>query len=150
MKVFVSIIIACMLSIILNSCQKPAAKTLSSKNRIIGKWELVQAQNGMTPTISYPNNNGHLLVFSDSTFEQYEGNQVIKKGNYVILVDTTVIKEVGLEIEKGKFTNRIVYNNEYAAPKTFVHISESELTFLSGFFPLDSGSKMVYKRIDDK
>jgi hypothetical protein len=129
------------------SCQKPVAKTLPGKKPITGKWELVQAQNGMTPAVNYKPGNGNVLVFSDSTFEQYADNQLIKKGGFIVLPDSTVSKEVGLEIEQGKFPSRIVYDNDNTAPKIFVDITDSSLSFLSGFFPLDSGSKSVYRRM---
>jgi hypothetical protein len=131
-----------------NRCKKnETAKNIT--NYVIGAWELRQAQNGMTPTINYSSGNGNILKFSNSTYEKYTNNNLIKTGYYVIIEDTSVGAEVGLVIPSGQFNHRIVYDNDFASRKTFFQVSNDKLTFLSGFVPLDGGSDVLYQKIEN-
>jgi hypothetical protein len=104
----------------------------------------------MTPVKDYPPGNGTILKFSDSLYERYENGNLIKSGQYKLIMDTSVEAEVGLVIPPGQFTNRIVYDNDSASDKTFIEVSNNKLTFLSGFFPSDGGSDVSYERIIKK
>ena len=132
------------------SCKKDGtAKDIINSTFIVGSWELRQAQNGMIPTIDYSSGNGNILKFSNSTYEKYTNTNLVKSGHYIIIEDTSVVEEVGLVIPSGQFTHRIVYDNDFASRKTFIQISYNKLTFLSGFFPLDGGSNVLYQRIEN-
>jgi len=87
------------------------------------------------------------LKFSNSTYEKYENNTLVKSGQYTIIEDNSVVAETGLEIPSGQFTQRIVYDNDVTSRKTFIQISNNKLNFLSGYFPLDGGSSVIYEGI---
>jgi hypothetical protein len=132
------------------SCKKDGtAKGITNSTSIVGAWEIRQVQNGMIPTIDYSSGNGNILKFSDSTYEKYTNNNIVKSGHYIVIEDDSVVAEVGLAIPHGQFTHRIVYDNDFGSPKTFFQIANNKLTFLSGFFPLDGGSNVLYQRIEN-
>lgn len=148
MKRYTVVIFLGLILVFFDSCKKDeAAKDITDYTSIIGAWELRQAQNGMIPTIDYSSGNGNILKFSNSTYEKYTNNNLIKSGYYVIIEDTSVVAEVGLVIPSGQFNHRIVYDNDFASRKTFIQVSNDKLTFLSGFFPLDGGSNVLYQKI---
>jgi hypothetical protein len=128
------------------SCKKDGTSNANSTS-ILGKWELKETM-GMTPTTEYPPGNGNMLKYSDSAYEMYTNNNLVKSGNYIILEDSSAEAEVGLVIPPGQFTHRIVYDNDFLSHKIFFQISNNKLTFLSGFFPIDGGSKDSYQRIE--
>lgn len=123
-----------------------AAEETGGSLVIIGTWELKHAQNGMSPEINYPSGNGNMLKFADSTYERFTNNTLVKSGHYIIIKDSSVVQEVGLNIPFGQFTNRIIFDNEFSTRKTFIHVLNDTLTLLSGFFPLDAGSRMSYQK----
>jgi hypothetical protein len=148
MKHFILIISLGAITIFLGSCKKDISKVDNiNSNSIVGIWELRQAQNGMIPTIEYSPGNGDILKFSDSTYENYTNGNLIKSGHYILIRDTSVEAEVGLVIPTGRFTNRIIFNSDFASRKTFIEVSNNKLTLLSGFFPLDGGSNQLYEKI---
>ena len=128
------------------SCKKDGASSTS----IVGTWELKQAQTGMIPTVDYPQGNGNKLVFSTTGYEKYTNGNLVKNGNYTLVSDASVEASVGLVIPSGQFTNRIIFDNDLTSSKTFIEVSNNKLTLLSGYFPLDGGSNVVYERIEDK
>ncbi len=112
---------------------------------IAGTWELRQAQNGMTPIINYSSGNGNILQFTDSTYKRYKDGNLTITGYYIIIRDNSVTTETGLAISPGQFISRIIFDGDVTSHKTFFEISNSNLTFLSGFFPVDGGSSIVYQ-----
>lgn len=145
MKYFMATI--CVTAFVLfSSCKKH----LDGSSALIGTWELRHAQNGMIPTIDYPQNNGNMLVFSESGYEEYTNGNLVKSGSYTVVRDNSVEASVGLVITPGQFTNRIIFDNDLVSPKTFFEVSNDKLTLLSGYFPLDGGSHLLYERINDK
>ena len=148
MKYFILIICLGAINIFFGSCKKDIAKVDNiNANSIVGTWELRQAQNGMIPTIEYSPGNGNILKFSDSAYENFTNGNLIKSGHYMLIRDTSVEAEIGLVIPIGQFTNRIIFDSDFTSRKTFIEISNNKLTFLSGFFPLDGGSNVLYERI---
>jgi hypothetical protein len=148
MKRYTVTIFLGLILVFFGSCKKDeTAKDITNYTSIVGAWELRQVQNGMIPTIDYSSGNGNILKFSDSTYEKYTNNNLVKSGQYIIIEDTSVVAEVGLLIPSGQFTHRIIYDNDFSSHKTFIQISDNKLTFLSGFFPLDGGSNVLYQRI---
>ncbi|TKK66653.1 hypothetical protein FC093_16590 [Ilyomonas limi] len=151
MKYFIVIICLGAISIFWGSCKKDVGtNAVISATSIIGTWELRQAQNGMIPTVTYPAGNGNTFKFSDSTYEKYSSGSLIASGHYILIRDTSVETEVGLLIPPGQFTNRIIFDSDFTSRKTFIDVSNNKLTFLSGYFPLDSGSNILYKRIENR
>lgn len=135
--------------VFLSGCQKDSNHTAFGDTSIIGSWELRQAQGGMIPGIEYSPGNGNVLKYFNSTYEKYTNNNLVKSGHYIIIEDNSVETEVGLVIPSGQFGHRIVYDNDFSSPKTFIQISNNTLTFLSGYFPLDGGSNISYQKIED-
>jgi hypothetical protein len=89
------------------------------------------------------------LKFSDSAYEKYTNGNLIKSGHYVLIRDASVEAEVGLVIPPGQFINRIIFDDDFVSRKAFIEVSNNKLTFLSGFFPLDGGSYVLYERIEN-
>ena len=129
------------------SCKKDKfVENFVSSIPVTGTWELKQVQNGMIPTIEYSPGNGNILRFSGSTYERYTNGTLAKSGRYTIIVDTSAQKEVGLVIPSGKFTHRIIFDNDFTAHKTFLEVEGNNLTLLAGYFPADSGSFTLYEK----
>ena len=136
------------ITVLSGSCKKDASKKdTGDTNRIIGSWELRQAQHGMIPTVDYASGNGNIIKFSVSGYEKYTNGNLIKSGQYDLIVDNSVETEVGLVISSGQFTRRIIFDRDLTAPKTFIEVANNKMTFLSGFFPLDGGSYVLYEKI---
>jgi hypothetical protein len=146
MKYFTATICVVVLIVFFGSCKKDVA----SHGSITGTWELRQAQNGMVPTIDYPAGNGNILIFSGSGYEKYTNGNLVKSGQYTLVSDASAEASVGLVIPQGQFTTRIIFDNDLVSPKTFIEKSSNKLTLLSGYFPLDGGSHLLYERIEDR
>jgi hypothetical protein len=132
--------------ILFSSCKKDPASSRS----LIGTWELRQAQTGMIPNIDYPRGNGNMLIFSESSYDKYTNSSLVKSGTYTLVRDDSVEASVGLVVTRGQFKNRIIFDNDLVSPKTFIEVSNDKLTVLSGYFPLDDGSYLIYEKIEDK
>jgi hypothetical protein len=146
MKCFLATIWAMGLMILFSSCKKDAAGSRS----LIGTWELRQAQTGMIPNIDYPRGNGNMLIFSAASYEKYTNGSLVKTGTYTLVGDDSVEASVGLVVTRGQFKNRIIFDNDLVSPKTFIEVSHDKLNVLSGYFPLDGGSHLIYEKIEDK
>src|SRR5688572_5239542 len=150
MKYFVVIVCLAGITVFFESCKRSGGRSDITKfPSIPGTWELKQAQNGMIPTKDYAPGNGNIFRFSDSGYEKYTNGNLTKKGQYIIINDSSVTAEVGLVIPSGEFTNRIIFDGDLTAPKTFFQVSNNSLIFLSGFFPLDGGSRVLYEKKED-
>ena len=128
---------------VFSGCEKEG---VIDKSSLIGTWELRQQQAGMIPTADYPSGNGALLTFTETEYRHYKNGSLLKSGTYELVKDTTVSESVGLVIPPGQYTTRIIYDNNTAAPKTFIDLREGKLYLVSGFFPLDSGVSQVYEK----
>ncbi len=149
MKYLVVIICLAGITVFFDSCKRSEVrKETANSTSILGDWELKQAQHGMTPTKDFAPGNGNILKFSDSGYEKYTNGNLVKKGVYNILNDSSVMVEVGLVVPPGEFTNRIIFDNDFNSPKTFIQVSTDSLIFLSGFFPVDGGSRELYEKKD--
>lgn len=151
MKYFIVAVCLGAISLFWGSCKKDVStKAVISATSIAGTWELRQAQNGMIPTVTYTAGNGNTFKFSDSTYEKCTSGSLIAGGHYMLTRDTSVETEVGLLIPSGQFTNRIIFDSDFTSRKTFIDVSNNKLSFLSGYFPLDGGSNILYERIENK
>ncbi|MEP6747802.1 MAG: hypothetical protein ABJB86_08750 [Bacteroidota bacterium] len=143
---YITVVICFTAIVCFNSCKKGnAVKNTSNNTSITGTWELESAYGG-TPLVQYPSGNGNNYAFTDSGYKKYTKGNLVKSGYYTIVEDTSVREEVGLLIFPGQFTNRIIFDGDASAKKIFIEILNDKLTFLAGFFPLDGGSSMTYKR----
>jgi hypothetical protein len=100
----------------------------------------------MTPTKDYAPKNGNIYKFTDSLYEKYTDGNLVKRGKYQLIRDNSVEKEVGIDVPDGHFTTRIIFDGDFVFSKTFIHVTGNKLTFLSGYFPLDSGSRLIYEK----
>lgn len=146
MKKNIGAICFCLLLAFLGSCKKNNHADVSTS--IVGSWELWQIAAGMNPNpYNYPPGNGHILKFSDEHYAIYENGSLVKSGQYLVIRDATVEVNVCLVLPSGQFTNRIIYDSTYDGPKVFLQISNNTLTFLSGCYAYDAGSRTEYKRV---
>ena len=113
---------------------------------LLGKWELREVQAGMTPVKNYAPGNGNSVEFTKTTYKRFSDGILTKSGNYTVVLDNTVMDEVGLVLTPGEFDHRIVFDEDTRAAKIFVHITKDKLTLLSGFLPVEGGTKTVYDR----
>ena len=132
---------------VLACCKNDSIEKNKEENTIVGTWELRQAQTGMMPTVNYNPGNGNILKYTDVNYEMFTNGVLTKSGTFVLVNDTTAQATVGIVVTAGQFTDRIVYDNDLTAPKKFLQVVNNKLTFLSGYFPLDYGSKTIYERI---
>lgn len=147
MKSLVVILCFGILVVLFSNCNKNEGKAVSSKSTgITGTWELRQSQSSMFPAVNYPKGNGNFLKFTDLKYEKYSAGELDKKGNYFITKDSSVATEVGLAVPTGQFTNTIAFDSISSSRKIFLEVSNDSLIFLSGYFPLDGGTKQVYIR----
>ena len=128
------------------SCKKSNSGDDAAKS-ILGTWELSANQTSMIPTIHFAAGNGNKIRFTTSGYQSYSNGQLIKSGTYAVVADGTAEASVGLVIQPGQFTHRIVYDGDNSGNKVFFQVSGDELTTLSGYFPLDGGSNIKYARL---
>ena len=129
------------------SNKKETAKDPAGAINLTGTWELREAQNGMMPAAQHAAGNGNRWQFTETTFEQYTHDTLARNGSYSLVPDTTVSASVGLELPKGKFTHRIIFDRD-TTEKTFVDVRGDSMTIVSGFFPVDAGSMQVYVKTE--
>jgi hypothetical protein len=108
-----------------------------------GTWELREAQNGMMPVKQQAPGNGNLFNFTADSFEQYEEGVIVRRGRYSLERDTTASAAVGLELPTGQFNHRIIFEGD-TTDKTFIYQRGDSLEMVSGFFPVDAGSRRIF------
>jgi len=123
-----------------SSCKK----NNNSSEGLEGVWELRNAVSMLSST--YPPGNGRIISFTGNKYEMKENGQVIRSGEFKVEEDLTASESTCLNIATGKYTNRIIYDNNATATKTFFEISENKLTIVSGCFAVDAGSSLEYER----
>ncbi|CAN5557745.1 hypothetical protein BH11BAC3_BH11BAC3_12660 [soil metagenome] len=143
MKVFsyfiCSIVTICMLfGCKKDSCESPIASGL------IGKWELRKVEGSITT--NYPSGNGSTYQFTDTAYSIFSNGVLVKKGRYKVISDASVSSEVGLVFTSGEYANRIIFDDDILSNKIFFQITETKLSFVSGYFPLDGGSFRTYEK----
>ncbi|MEO5681112.1 MAG: hypothetical protein ABIQ88_00660 [Chitinophagaceae bacterium] len=146
MKYLFSTVCLALVIVISGGCKKNAVNA----DFLTGVWELRQAQNGMIPSVDYAPGSGNIFTFSASRYQESNNGNLIKSGDYRLVKDGSVEAAVGLVLPPGQFTTRIIFDNDMAASKTFIEVTNTRLTMLSGYFPLDGGSNKVYEKIADK
>jgi len=113
---------------------------------IQGSWEMREQVSSMRTT--YSAGNGNRLQFADATYQKFEAGTLVQSGQYKIIADSTASREVGLELNRGEFTHRVIFDNDTSSPKTFFQITGNKLILLSGFFPSDTGVQTTYEKVD--
>ncbi len=131
------------------SCKKNDSVQPGFSDSITGTWELRHASAAMNPNISVlPPGNGHILQFNATDYKRFEAGQLVKAGKYEIVEDPTVESSVCLLFPIGQFTNRIVYDNNSAAEKQFMHILDGRLVIVAGCYAVDAGHRLEYEKIE--
>jgi hypothetical protein len=79
------------------SCKKSAALNnfdgtpySGAVNLLYGKWELrsTYGTSGSCQNATYTAGNGNMWKFSDAGYEEYEKNQLLSNGRYILLTDS--------------------------------------------------------------
>lgn len=141
MKQF-SFILVVIVGLIATGCRKNGRQNTS----LYGTWELRGVQSGMIPYQTFAPGNGNTLSFSQTTYQKTQNNTIVQQGDYTVVNDKSVQQTVGLAEPSGQYQQRIQFNN-LPNPKTFFQIEGNQLKLLSGFFPVDGGSYLVYEKI---
>jgi len=124
-----------------NSCKK---ENNSSAAGLEGVWELRSVSAMLSST--YPPGNGHIISFSGNKYEIRDNGQVTRSGEFEIVKDMTAGASTCLSIQAGKYTSRIIYDNNINTGRTFFELSGNKLTIISGCFAIDAGSSAEYER----
>ncbi|NTS39741.1 hypothetical protein HRG84_02385 [Flavisolibacter sp. BT320] len=136
--------------VVLAACNRKVATESNAAPLLTGTWELREDQRGMMPTRQHEPGSGTRYQFTQTDYEYFVEGALDKKGTYKVEADPTVEKEVGLQLPAGQFTHRIVFDDDTTATKTFFRVAGDTLVFLSGFFPVDGGSRFTYLKISGK
>ena len=130
-------------------CSKSSVRS-ASVTGLVGKWEIRARQAGMIIGTTFPEGNGHTIEFTDKTFTEIDGGQVVRSGSYSVRRESTVDNQTctgaGIEPEM----DRIIYDPADADRKTFIVVNADTLTTYSGCFALDGGIYVRYQRIQGK
>lgn len=129
--------------------KKEMANEPSTSVSLTGTWELRQAQAGMMPTAEYSAGNGNRWQFTDATFQHYTDGTLSGSGSYQLVPDTTASASVGLELPPRQFKHRLILKGD-TTEKTFIDLRGDTLEMISGFFPVDAGSRKVFIKTNDR
>jgi len=102
MKTKLFLLICSVISIV--SCKK-ASVTTSNNPAIMGTWELRATRNGNILPATYAAGNGHLLIFSNSHYTEFNSGSIVDSGYYTKSSDTTF-----RYIVYSTFTNTFFHN----------------------------------------
>ena len=134
------------------ACKKDKGNSPDLKKDLVSTWELAEVSSSWIPKQTYAPGNGNILrVNNDGSYFYYAAGQIKEQGNYTIVADTTVEKEVCLVNLKDKYKNRLETTNvtpipTVAAFKTFFYIENDRLYMIAGCYAVDGGSLRVYRR----
>jgi len=130
------------------ACKKDSAENKAdSHTSIIGTWELRQTNAAMNPlATNYAPGNGNILKFTEQNYEAYKNGQLVRRGAYAIVPDTSVETNVCLIFPEGHFENRIDLADTIIAIKQFIQISNDTLSIIAGCYSLDAGHTAKYVR----
>ncbi|KIC95186.1 hypothetical protein [Flavihumibacter solisilvae] len=112
---------------------------------LTGTWELREVSSSM-PTTTLPAGNGNTIKFSGNQFEIHANGQLESSGTFVIEGDDTFEESVCLVFPDNQFRQRIIFNNNRDAKKTFLNLDKTNLMLASGCFAVDAGVLKKYER----
>ena len=148
MKQIISIIYLSAIITFLIGCEKNKDNKKEFSDSITGTWELRQTSGGMMPgATNFAAGNGKIIKFTDTAYEMYDNDQLIKDGLYAIVTDTTVEASVCLVFPPGQFTKRIIYDGNINSEKQFIQITGNRLSFVAGCYAFDAGHRSEYEKI---
>jgi hypothetical protein len=152
MKKTYPIVMLALLVTTLFACKKDKGDKEEPKKDLISIWELAETSSAMMPVKTYAPGNGNTLrINSNDTYAYFKDGQVIEQGNYTIVPDTSVEKEVCLVNLKDKYKYRFDITNVTPMPtfmafKTFFYLEDDKLYMIGGCYAVDAGSLRVYRR----
>jgi hypothetical protein len=88
-------------------------------NSIIGNWEMYISYGGFGGQTVLKPGNGNVLKFQPTTYKIYSGGALIRSGQYKIIKDSFYMG--------AKIADRIIYDNEDNAVRTFIEVSNNHL-----------------------
>ena len=120
------------------SCKKDNQVAIS--DNLVGSWEFRGIACFCAPNINTispsPGNGNILYFFENNTYKHFQKTQLVKSGTYEIKKETFF----------GTPVNRIIYDSDTTAMKTFFKIENNKLT-LYGTVPVAAdGSEEYYAR----
>ena len=154
MKKTYPIVMLALLLTTLFACKKNKDNNDDLKKDLVSVWELAEASSAMTPVKTYDPGNGNILrINNNATYAYFKDSQVVEQGNYSVVADDSVEKEVCLVNLKDKYKNRFeVTNVTPVLPrpssdlKVFFYVEGDKLYMISGCYAYDAGSLRVYRR----
>jgi hypothetical protein len=153
MKKTYPIVMLALLMTTLFACKKNKDHNDDLKKELVSIWELAETSSAMGPMKTYgPGNGNTLSINNDDTYAYYKDETVMMEhGNYTIVPDTSVEKEVCLVNLKDKYKNRFEITNVTPIPtvmafKTFFYVEGDKLYMIGGCYAYDAGSLRVYRR----
>ncbi|MGN6803064.1 MAG: hypothetical protein ACTHJN_14270 [Ginsengibacter sp.] len=105
-----------LISVFFLCCRK---ENTTASQSIVGTWELQTEYNGQGGSVNYPRGNGHVLIFTNTTYEVYSDGQLQNSGTYELTIDSSYMM--------GKLANRIIYDNQQNTIRNFVEVSSNTL-----------------------
>ena len=139
-----SLLFFTVLLLVCTSCKKENKNDNESSAGLEGVWELRSSRSMLIS--AYPPGNGHIISFIGNSYEIKDNGQLTRSGEFRVIEDLTAVESTCLNIPDGKYTNRIVYDNNMNATRTFYDLSGNKLTIISGCFAVDAGSALEYER----
>ncbi|WP_207423441.1 hypothetical protein [Desertivirga brevis] len=122
-----------MIFYVLTACKKEAPIS----NAMVGEWELAGSVNGMTGRMNKnTSGNGNLLKISRQSYERYDHWNLVESGSYSIRQENSILY--------NKRLNRIIFNEEFDSPRSFVTIESDQLTIWLDAF---DGPSVTYKKL---
>ncbi len=141
-------IILLTMSILAWGCKKSSNNNAGTgTGNITGTWELREAFGSMSESIKYPAGNGDLLSFDKGSYTKSKAGQVVKNGQFAVVQDTTIAANVCLLFPTGRYTNRLIYDNNTDTTKIFFEVNGNKLRFYSGCYAYDAGHSEIYERV---
>ena len=145
LKLIARFILALFIVTMIASCKKGHGVTNSDS--VIGSWELWRVK-GDEPTTTLPAGNGNILMLTSTTYAYYVNGQLTNSGMYELKDDAGAQSNICQIFPAGTFTRRIIYDGNTTVQKSFIDVSNDQLSLASGCFASDGGSIRIYKRVN--
>lgn len=123
----------CLIGSLFIACRKDTPMP----NALIGEWELSASVDGMTgKTSKSSSGKGNVLKIFKESYERYEHWELVESGSYSIVQENSILY--------NKRLNRIIFNEEFDSPRTFITIDNNQLTVWLDAYDAPS---VIYKKL---